>query len=138
MTLTIGQASRRTGIKIPTIRYYENSGLLPPFARSQSGRRIFDETAVQRLGLIRHARHLGFSMQEIRALLDLQTKPAASCESADLIARQRLNEVDARIRQLQSLRDSIGQMIESCSHQRVQTCKVLSGLADCGCAPQAA
>lgn len=138
MTLTIGQASRRTGIKIPTIRYYENSGLLPPFARTDSGRRVFDEATVQRLGLIRHARHLGFSMKEIRVLLDLQTKPAVSCEAADLIARQKLDEVDARIRQLQSLRDSIEQMIDSCSHQKVQTCKVLSGLAECGCDAQAA
>lgn len=77
-------------------------------------------------------------MKEIRALLQLQSDPSVSCESADLIAKQKMDEVDARIRQLQALRDSIGQMIENCSHQKVQTCKVLSGLAECGCEAKAA
>ncbi len=73
----IGEAARRSGVKVPTIRYYEEVGLLPEPPRSEGNRRLYGETHLQRLAFIRHARELGFEVDAIRTLLDLQDSPAS-------------------------------------------------------------
>ena len=79
---SIGHLSRETGVKVPTIRFYEQIGLMPTPQRSASDRRIYGEGATQRLGFIRHARGLGFSIEDIRSLLLLSDQPARSCSEA--------------------------------------------------------
>ncbi|NJO54658.1 MAG: MerR family transcriptional regulator, partial [Bacteroidales bacterium] len=68
-SMSIGELSRQTGVKVPTIRFYEEIGLLPPPPRTASNRRVYGTDAVQRLSFIRHARELGFEVEAIRALL---------------------------------------------------------------------
>jgi DNA-binding transcriptional MerR regulator len=85
----IGQAARQSGVKVPTIRYYEQIGLLPAPPRSEGNRRQYDADDLRRLAFIRHARELGFETDAIRALLALQDEPDQSCASADQIARAR-------------------------------------------------
>jgi len=73
--MTIGRLSKAAGVKVTTIRYYESIGLMGTPDRSESGQRQYGDDAVQRLSFIRHARDLGFPMEAIRDLIDLQTEP---------------------------------------------------------------
>lgn len=126
--LMIGEVSRLTGVKVPTIRYYEGAGMLPAARRSDSNRRIYDDKALNRIAFIRHARNLGFSMGDIKALIALQDNPDQSCKQADTIARARLAEVELRIRHLQSLQAELQAMIGRGCRQRVSKCRVIEGL----------
>ena len=75
-SVPIGEAARQSGVKVPTIRYYEQIGLLPAPPRSEGNRRSYEATDLRRLSFIRHARELGFEIEAIRALLTLQDDPA--------------------------------------------------------------
>lgn len=130
--IPIGALSEATGVKVPTIRFYEQIGLLPAPLRTQSNRRSFGEPHLQRLRFIRHARDLGFSVDDIRELLAMTAQPQASCDRADSIARRHLAEVERRIAQLQSLRSELQRMIGECSHGRIADCRVIESLADHG------
>lgn len=128
----IGMAASRSGVKAPTIRYYEQIGLLPSPSRSEANRRSYDETDLRRLTFIRHARELGFEVEAIRTLLALQDDPNQPCATADAIAKARLSEVERRIRSLKALQAELEVMIEGCSHGRVGSCRVIEVLADHG------
>ena len=127
---SIGEAASESGVKVPTIRYYEDIGLLPNVARAENGRRFFDENSLKRLSFIRHARELGFDVDAIRTLLDLQDNLDQSCEAADAIARERLMDVDRRIARLMLLRGELQKMVQECSCGRVGECRVIEILAD--------
>ena len=130
MEISIGELSRRSQVKVPTIRFYEQIGLLPEPPRTEGKQRRYDEHAVRRLNFIRHARELGFEVDTIRELLDLSTQPDRSCEDADRIARHHLEEVDRRISRLIALRGELTRMIGECGHGRVAECRVIQVLAD--------
>ncbi|MFT8243509.1 MerR family transcriptional regulator [Roseomonas sp. BN140053] len=126
----IGEAARHSGVKVPTIRYYEEIGLLPAPARTDSQRRLFDAADLRRLAFIRHARELGFAVEAIRTLLSLQDDPQHSCAAADEIARARLGEVEARIARLQALKAELERMLSQCASGQVSNCRVIETLAD--------
>ena len=128
----IGEAARHSGVKVPTIRYYEEIGLLPAPPRSQSNRRHYAAADLRRLTFIRHARELGFEIGAIRALLTLQDDPRQPCATADTIAKARLAEVEQRIRSLSALKAELELMVEGCSHGHVGACRVIEVLADHG------
>ena len=130
--ITIGEASRQSGVKIPTIRYYETIGLVRPPQRSEGNQRYYEKSDLRRLAFVRHARELGFEIEAIRALLSLQDDPHQSCASADAIARARLVEVEQRIRSLTALKAELESMVEGCVHGRVDQCRVIEVLADHG------
>ena len=127
---SIGEAARRSGVKVPTIRYYEQIGLLPPPARSQGHRRHFEDADLRRLAFIRHARELGFAVEAIRALLSLQDHPDQSCAAADEIARARLAEVERRIASLTALGIELERMVSECARGKVAQCRVIETLGD--------
>lgn len=126
----IGQAAERTGVKVPTIRYYEQIGLLPVPPRTEGNRRQYSGAEMRRLAFIRHARELGFDVDAIRTLLDLQDHPNQPCAQADAIARARLIEVERRIASLTALRSELERMIEACACGRVAECQVIETLAN--------
>jgi DNA-binding transcriptional MerR regulator len=128
--MAIGAVSNATGGKVPTIRYYEEAGLLPAPPRTASGRRLYGPAAVNRLTFIRHARALGFDLGAIRDLLAMTEEPQASCHRADSIARQHLEQVRKRIAQLNALKDELERMIAECRHGRLCDCRVMEVLAD--------
>ena len=130
--VSIGEAARRSGVKAPTIRYYEQIGLFPTPPRTEGNRRTFDTADLRRLAFIRHARELGFSIDAIRALLALQDRPDQSCAAADEIARTRLADVEQRLGSLTMLKAELERMIEGCAHGRVDQCRVIEVLADHG------
>ena len=130
--LSIGEAARASGVKIPTIRYYEEIGLLPPPRRTEKNRRLYSQADLHRLGFIRHARELGFDIEAIRTLVALEDEPNQPCAVADKIAQDRLAEVEQKIRSLTALRHELELMVEGCRHGRVAQCRVVEVLADYG------
>jgi DNA-binding transcriptional MerR regulator len=126
----IGEAARQSGVKVPTIRYYEQIGLLPAASRTEGNRRLYDRRDLDRLAFIRHARELGFEVDAIRTLLSLQDEPEQSCAAADTIAKARLTEVDKRIASLNALRDELLRMVQQCASGRIGDCHVIETLAD--------
>jgi len=130
MVLSIGELSRRAAVKVPTIRYYEQIGLMPETGRTEGKQRRYGRMAVARLAFIRHARELGFEVDAIRTLLSLQDDPDQSCARADEIAKARLVEVEKRIASLKALRKELRRMVEECACGRIGECRVIETLAD--------
>jgi DNA-binding transcriptional MerR regulator len=125
----IGIAATRSGVKVPTIRYYEEIGLLPAPLRTKTNRRHYDAADLRRLVFIRRARQLGFEIDAIRALLAVQDKPEQSCAAVDAIARARLGEVERRIESLLQLKAELQRMVTDCSRGRVAECRIIETLA---------
>ncbi len=132
LAFSIGEARKRSGVKVPTIRYYEQIGLLPTPPRSEGNRRFYGERDLHRLAFIRHSRELGFEVPAIRTLLNLQEDQNQSCASACTIAKARLDEVEQRIRSLKALKDELKSMLNSGRHGKVAECRVIEVLADHG------
>ncbi|MBP1807027.1 MerR family transcriptional regulator [Rubellimicrobium aerolatum] len=130
--LTIGKLGAATGVKVPTIRWYEEVGLLPRAGRSVGGQRLYDEAARRRLAFIRHARELGFGLDAIRDLLSLADRPDQSCAAADAIARAQLAEVEARLARLRALKGELERMVEQCACGTIRDCRVIETLGDHG------
>lgn len=129
-SLTIGALARLAGVKVPTIRYYEQIGLMALPPRTESNRRLYGREDAQRLSFIRHARDLGFEIDEIRQLIALSGDPDHPCAEADAIARRHLVDIDAKIARLTAMRGEIARMVENCSHGAIATCRVIEVLAD--------
>ncbi|TKW61088.1 MAG: MerR family transcriptional regulator [Blastochloris viridis] len=129
-TFTIGELSKATGTKVPTIRFYEGIGLLPEVPRTESNRRIYNEEVLKRLRFIRHARELGFELEAIRTMLAMQEQPEASCENVDALARTHLGEVESRIHRLTAMKEELERMISQHSHGSVADCRIIETLAN--------
>mgnify|MGYP001042652384 CR=1 FL=1 len=126
----IGDLARRTGTKVETIRWYERNQLMPQPARTAGGRRVYTRAHLDRLAFIRHARELGFPLDDVRALLRLTDAPEHSCAEADRIARGHLTAVRGRIARLRALEAELARMVADCGQGRVADCRVIEVLAD--------
>ena len=131
-TMLIGALSRETGVKIPTIRYYEQVGLIPQTDRASNNRRTYGMHVVRRLRFIRHARELGFEVDAIRQLLALSDDPRRPCQQADEIARAHLADIEGKIARLTVLRAEVRRMVDQCAQGEVKDCRVIEVLADHG------
>ncbi len=127
--MAIGTLSKRSGVHIETIRYYERAGVLPKAERAANGRRIYGEEDASRLAFIRHARDLGFELNSVRALLKLQEQPQMSCSAASALAATQLAIVERRLSRLTVLRDELERMVQSCGNGCVAECRVIEALA---------
>ena len=127
---SIGDLSRRTGAKVPTIRYYEQMGLLDAPERSGGNQRRYGRLELERLSFIRHARDLGFSIESIRELIDLSGHEDRPCADADRIARDQLAAVRARIVRLQRLESELERISTCCVGETVGDCYVIRALSD--------
>jgi len=127
---SIGELSKATGVKVPTIRYYEDIGLLAAPPRSEGGQRRYGEPARDRLGFIAHAREMGFSIDAIRGLLDLAEHPEKPCQDADHIAAERLRDVRRRIEQLQRLETELMRMLDGPHSGKAGECRIIEVLSD--------
>ena len=128
--LSIGKLGQAAGVKVPTIRYYEQIGLIRPAGRSEGNQRLYGKDALARLAFIRHARDLGFPLEEIRDLLALQDNPDQPCAAADAIARAQLQAVNRRLAQLEALRCELERMVAQCAHGSVADCRVIEVLGN--------
>lgn len=125
---TIGAVAKMTGVKAPTIRFYEAEGLLPAPPRTQSGRRLYGD--VRRLSFIRHARQLGSELDQVRDLLDLADHPERPCHAADAIAAANLAAVQARLAQLRALEAELARMVAACRGGTASACRIIEVLGD--------
>jgi len=128
---SIGQLSKQTQVKVPTIRYYEEIGILAPADRTEGNQRRYDAAGLERLSFIKHARELGFSIDAISSLIELQGHPDRSCCEATGIATAQLLDVRAKIRKLKLLEKELARISNGCDGEGVSAdCYVLKALAD--------
>lgn len=132
--LTIGHLARETGTKVETVRFYEKSGLLPKPTRTEGNYRSYDREHLNRLSFIRRARDLGFSLDQIRALLALSDDGDRSCAAVDQIAKEHREEVVRKIADLRSLKKELDRMIDQCGCGVVADCRIIESLSPTGTA----
>ena len=127
--MKIGELSRATGTNIETIRYYEKTGMMPDPPRNATGYRIYDDTHVSRLRFILRARELGFSIDEIRGLLDLVDGGTQTCAEVKERTERHLSDVRAKIADLMRIEQVLATTAAQCSGEGVPECPVLEALA---------
>lgn len=128
--LSIGELSRRTGVKVPTIRYYEQMGLISAPERSEGNQRRYSRRESEQLSFIKHARDLGLSIDAIRELIRLSEHPNQPCADADRIAERHLSDIRGKIAKLQRLERELERMATGCDTGSVSDCYVLQSLSD--------
>ncbi|HHK60563.1 MAG TPA: MerR family transcriptional regulator [Desulfobacterales bacterium] len=127
--LTIGRLARQSGVGVETIRFYERQGLLPPPARTPANYRIYPEQDVRRLRFIRRAKALGFTLREIRELLDLRHRPDASKKEVRQRAEAKIADLDRRIEELARIRAALQHLVSACDgHGPATDCPILDAL----------
>jgi len=112
--LRIGALAKHAGTTAPTIRYYEEIGLLPAAGRPAGNQRVYGEADVKSLIFIRRCREFGFSIEQVRALLALLHNPASSCTGARDLAATHLVTVRSKLAELKALERSIAAFVTSC------------------------
>ena len=123
--LTIGEVARAVGVATTTLRYYEREGLLSPTDRSRAGYRLYDDEAVQRLEFIRAAQAVGFTLDDIRALLELNGD--SSCQQVQALIERRLAEVDEKLADLARVRSTLADALHRCLGSK-KGCAVVADL----------
>ncbi len=126
----IGALAKRAKCKVQTIRYYEDIGIMPAALRAANNRRIYTDSHLERLTFIRHSRELGFSLDDIRALLSLSDVPDQTCADIDTIARNHLAEVNEKISSLMVLKAELERMVTACAGGSVSDCQIIKLLSD--------
>lgn len=127
--MNIGEVAERAGIPSKTIRYYEDIGLVRP-QRSDNGYRAFRETDVHKLVFLGRARALGFSIEDCRTLLGLYEDESRESAQVKAVAEEHLTTIDAKIAQLQSMRETLSHLVRSCNGDDRPDCPILSNLAN--------
>ena len=127
--MTIGQMARSAGASVETIRFYEREGLLEHPARSASGYRNYPPEAVARLRMIRQAKELGFSLNEIKELLALRVAPGKSCSDVRARAERKIADIDQRIAALKRMKAALARLAAACAgHGPTSECPILEAL----------
>lgn len=126
--MNIGQAARETGVSAKMIRYYEQSGLVPPAERTASGYREYSQADIHMLRFVRRARDLGFSMPEISELLGLWRDKSRQSAEVKRIARAHIDDLHARIRNLQEMANTLTTLADSCHGDDRPECPIIERL----------
>jgi DNA-binding transcriptional MerR regulator len=125
------QVAARAGVNVQTLRYYERRGLLPAPARLGSGYRSYDLGAVRTVRFVKRAQRLGFSLEEIDALLDLAAGGPDSCDAVKAIAGETLAQLGQKIADLSAMRESLRQLVATCDRSRSKrVCPLLEAIGD--------
>ena len=126
---SIGKLAESAGVAIDTVRYYERNGLLQPAGRLASGYRRYGEAELRRLRFIRRAKALGFSLEDIRTLLELSAE--RSVAKVKRAAQLKLADIEARIAELERVGAGLRKLIAACpGHGRAEACPILNALTD--------
>lgn len=129
--MTVGKLAKQTGVAVETLRYYERRGLLPEAERTTAGYRLFRPEAAQRLRFIRRAQALGFSLDEIAELLSLSDDPERSASEVKNVTRNKIADIESRIRDLQRMKRALVKMDQQCSgHGPTRHCPILASLGE--------
>jgi len=128
--LSIGDLSKQTGVKVPTIRYYEQIGMLATPDRTSGNQRRYERVDLDRLSFIKHARDLGLTLSAIRDLIDLSAHPERPCADVDRIVEEHLASVRDRIGRLRRLESELVRITRACDTGKVGECSVIHALAN--------
>ena len=123
--MPIGELSRLSGVNIETIRYYERIKMVPAPPRTASGRRVYGAIELWILAFIRRSRQLGFSLDEIRALLRLGAPGMASCSKVKEIAARHLEDIRTKLSDLKKLERLLAKTVAQCSAEKAPNCPIL-------------
>ena len=126
--MNIGEASRASGVSAKMIRYYEDTGLIPAAARTGSGYRAYTRNDVHRLGFIRRARDLGFSVAEIGELLSLWSDRSRQSADVKRVAQAHIVELEQRIESLREMADTLQELVSCCAGDERPDCPILAKL----------
>jgi len=126
--MKIGELGRATGTKVETIRFYEKIGLLATPARTNGNYRDYSTGQLARLSFIRRARDLGFTLDQVRALLTLADDRDQSCSAVDAVAREHLDHIDQKIADLSALRHELGDLVSQCTQGAISECRIIEAL----------
>lgn len=127
--ITRGRLAKLTGCNIETIRYYEGAGLMPQPQRSEGGFRLYDEPDIRRLSFIRRCRELGFTLEEIRGLLELVDGGEYSCGEIQKMTLAHANDVRKKIADLRRMERILKEMAAQCEGGDVPECPILDALS---------
>jgi len=127
--LTIGDAAKASGLTAKMIRHYEQSGLLKNPSRTESGYRLYNSEQINQLRFIRQARNLGFSLADIQSLLELWQNPERESRAVKQLAQRHLDEIAAKISELQHMQHVLTALADSCSGDGSPHCNILKQLA---------
>ena len=125
---TIGELSRRTGVNVETIRYYEKTGAMPNPPRTLAGYRLYGENLLNRLTFIRRCRQLGFAMTEIHDLLGLVDAHGYTCAEVQTLTLEHAEMVKRKIRDLKSLEKTLRSIASKCTGKKVPECPIIDAL----------
>lgn len=126
---SIGELAEATDTKVETVRYYERIGILPAPKRTSGNYRAYSADHLARLSFIRRARDLGFTLDQVRALLALADQKKQDCGTVDALAREHLAEIDRKISDLKALRRELSGLIGQCKQGTIADCRILSALS---------
>jgi len=126
---SIGAISEKVGVKVPTIRYYEQMGLMSAPSRTSGNQRRYNQSQIERLAFIKHARELGFSLQAIISLIELEDGTNSDCADIDQMAKTHLKQVQDRISLLRNLEAELQRIISGCSTGNHEQCYVIESIA---------
>lgn len=130
--MNIGTVAKRSGISAKTIRYYESIGLIEAAARADNGYRDYGDSDVETLRFVKRARTLGFSVEDVASLLSLWRDKSRASADVKAVALKHIEDVEGRIRELQSIRDTLHHLTECCHGDDRPDCPILEGLAGLG------
>lgn len=130
--MTRGEVAERAGVGRETVRYYEERSLIPEPRRSASGYRLYDESYVERIRFIGRAQELGFTLEKIKELLELRGGPEATCADVKAQAEAKIEDVEAKIRDLRRIRDALAALAKTCTGGTAPTteCPILDAMED--------
>lgn len=127
-TMTIGKLAKEASVGIDTVRFYEREGLLPGVPRTDAGYRLYSAEVVDRLRFIRRAKSLGFSLDEIAELLEFNAAKGSRA-NVKRVAKQRLDVLDQKIREMSAIRDALAGLVQQCSGQgSLKGCPIIEGV----------
>ena len=126
---SIGELAEATDTKVETVRYYERIGILPAPKRTSGNYRAYSASHLARLSFIRRARDLGFTLDQVRALLALADQKKQDCGTVDALAREHLADIDRKISDLKALRRELSGLIGQCKQGTIADCRILSALS---------
>ncbi len=130
---TIGWVAKEAGVNAQTVLYYERRGLLQASPRSANGYRMFNDASVRRIRFIKRAQELGFTLKQIIALLALQDEQDASCADVSAMAANHLEEIEAKIYDLERMRKALVPLVEACPKKgALKACPIMDSLEGVG------
>lgn len=135
--MNIGTVAEKSGVPPKTIRYYESIGLIPSADRRSNGYRTYSELDMHTLNFIKRARGLGFSVEEVRELLDLWRDRHRSSAAVKAMAQDHLGALDHKIAELMAMRRTLADLMERCRGDERPECPILDDLASDGAVERA-